>query len=67
MEIINIVPKDIEIIMSFSVKEIFLLHKMLCMTELNYDSTIEEEKEAEEYLTKVLFPAIDKLKKKLEE
>ncbi len=67
MEIVDIVPKDIEIVLSFSIKEIFLFHRILCLMELKYNSSIEEDREAEEYLTKILFPAIDKLKKKLEE
>lgn len=58
MVIVDAVPRDIHIIVDFSLSSIKKLKTLLDNMTFNYDSAISEHVEAKEYLEQVLYPTV---------
>ena len=67
MRIIDMYAKDVTVVFEMELSELKLLHKAMNMMEINYDSTIPEEREAENFLTKRFYPLINELIEKASE
>ena len=64
-EVVDIVPKDIHVLVEIKVSELKLLKQAMDMCQVNMvqgDDAIK----AEQYFTKEFYPFVDKLLKKLE-
>lgn len=67
MRIIDMYAKDVTVVFEMELSEIKNLQTALSKVEISYDSTIEAEREAVNFLTKRFCPLIDELVKKASE
>lgn len=65
MKILDIYPKEIHVVLELEFSEVMKLQKALSMVTINYNSTIEDEREAANFLTNGFFPNINDLVQKV--
>lgn len=63
---VSIQPRDVYALVEFSYDEVKKIDKVMDLIEIKVDGTNEEEKQAQEYFVKRLYPFFVKLKKEME-
>lgn len=63
--VVNVQPRDIYVLIEFSLGEIKKIVKMMDLIQLNYDGTKKEDVEAQKYLIDEFYPFFKQMKKDL--
>lgn len=66
MELLGTQPRDVYALCEFSRSDLKLLERAMNLVELDYDSSVAEEKEAADYFVKKFYPQVVKILETME-